>query len=86
MKKKEYKTGDIVKIDKKEMNVIETFTDEKARLDIMFAVISKRYHAAEKQFWGTIRDLYPEIKGFDLYINWEKEEIVLRRKLEETQC
>lgn len=83
MKRKEYKTGDIIKIDKKEMDIIETFADEKERLNVMFAVISKKYYATEKNFWDTIRDLYPGIKDFDLYANWEKKEITLRHKIKE---
>lgn len=82
MKKKEYKTGDIIKIDKGKMDVIETFMDEKVRLDVMFVVISKKYQAAEKKFWDTIYDLYPEAKGFDLHANWEKKEITIRHKKE----
>lgn len=83
MKKKEYKTGDIIKIDKKEMDVIETFAAEKEQLNLMFDIISKKYHATEKNFWATIGDLYPGIKDFDLHVDWKKKEITLRYKSKE---
>lgn len=82
MEKKKYKIGDIIKIDKKEMDVIDTFVDEKVRLETMLTVISRKYQAVEKGFWDTIYDLYPEAKGFDLHANWEKKEITLRYKKE----
>lgn len=83
MEEKKYKTGDIIKIDKEKMEIIETFTNEKERLEIMFAVISKKYQIAARRFWDTLRDLYPGIKSFDLYANWGKKEITLRHKIEE---
>ena len=74
------KTGDVIEIGKKGMDVIETFTEEKARLDVMFNVLSGKTYDNEKKFWNTIHGLYPEAKDFDLHVNWEKKEITLRQK------
>jgi len=75
------KTGDIIKIGKKEMDVIDTFIDEKEQLELMLSVLMRRQHSTERKFWDTIKGLYPETKGYNLHANWEKKEITLRGKV-----
>ena len=80
MKKKIYKTGDVIQIGQKEKATIETFRKESASLLIMFDVLAEKQRKNQERFWNTIYDLYPEAKGFDLYADWKKGRITLRGK------
>ena len=78
MPKKEYKTGDVIKLNEKEIEVLATFTKEQNNLSVMFEMLAAKQSDCHKRFWDTIRGLYPGIKEFDLYGNWKKQEITLR--------
>ena len=79
-KKKIYKTGDVLHIEKREMATMDTFHKELESFSLMFDVLAEKQRNHQRRFWDTIYDLYPEIKEFDLYMDWKKKEITLRSK------
>ena len=79
-KKKTYKTGDVIQIEKRENATMDTFYKEQNALALMFDVLAEKQRRHQMRFWGTIYDLYPEIKEFDLHINWKAGKITLRSK------
>jgi len=78
VKTKEYKTGDIIKLGKREMDIIETFREKQRNLSVMFDVLAGNERDYQERLWNTIRDLYPGVEKFDLYANWKKREITIR--------
>jgi len=81
VKTKEYKTGDIIKLGKKEMDVIGTLHEKRQELSLMFDMLADKEKNSQERLWNTIRGLYPGTEGFDLYANWKKREITIRGSL-----
>lgn len=79
-KKKIYKTGDVILIEKKEKATMDTFHKELESLSLMFDALAEKQRRHQERFWNTVYDLYPEIKGFDLHANWKEGKITLRGK------
>lgn len=78
-------TGDIVPVSEKNFKVLETFNQERKDLGAMFNTLAHRQRISDEGLWNTVRDLYPELKGFDLRINWKKKEITVRYKKREEE-
>lgn len=79
-KKKTYKTGDVIQIEKREKATMGTFHEEQGALTLMFDVLAEKQRRHQERFWNAVYDLYPEIKGFDFHVNWKEGKITLRGK------
>ena len=77
------KTGDVVQIMEKELEVLKTHNEEKKDIAFLLDAAATRGRLNEERFWNTVFDLYPEIKGFDIHISWKKKLITVRGKKEE---
>lgn len=76
------KTGDVIHMGESQIAVLKTHNDEKKDIRFLIDAAAARGRLSEERFWNTVFDLYPEIKGFDIYINWKKKEITIRGKRE----
>ena len=80
---KTMKTGDIITMKEKELAVLKTHNDERKDIGFLIQTTAAKGRLYEERFWTTVFDLYPEIKGFDIHINWKKKLITVRGKREE---
>lgn len=77
------KTGDVIDITESKLEILETHNDERKDIGFLIQVTATKGRLCEERFWNTVFDLYPEIKGFDIHVNWKKKLITVRGKREE---
>ena len=75
---KEIKTGTIVNINEKNLEVLETHMQERKNLSWLIEEAATKGRLCTDNFWNTVYDLYPDLKGFDIHINWKEKFITVR--------
>ena len=72
------KTGDVIKIEERELAILQSHFDEKGESMYLIKEAATIGKIATDKFWKTLYGLYPEVKNFDININWKKKELIVR--------
>ena len=82
--KDQIKTGDIIRFEEKHLLHINAFKRESDTAFTLMQTGSEMKRKADKGLWDFVYELYPEIKGFHMALDWVgKNEPVLLIKGEE---
>lgn len=80
-KKKEFKTGDVIKLTPKQIKVVQTINTQLNIAKTAFNLASEKYHDIEDDLWLTIKEFYPEvIDNFTVSLLWGDFELVIRKE------
>lgn len=76
------KTGDTIQIKGKELSVLKTHFEERKSISWLIQEAADLGKIASARFWDTVYGLYPELKEFDIHINWKTKVITARGRKE----
>jgi len=80
-KQNEKMTGETIQMADKEIETLLTYHRKRSGISAMIAHLGANLERNEKDMWRAVRDLYPELNGYDLVIDWQEKRIRIRHKL-----
>jgi len=76
-------TGQIINLTKEDIKTLKTHLTDRENLHALITHCASKLKSIESGMWRTVYDLYPELIGYDLNINWVEKTIKVRYELTE---
>jgi len=76
-------TGRIINLTKEDIKTLKTHLTDRENLHALITHCASKLKSIESGMWRTVYDLYPELIGYDININWLEKTIKVRYELTE---
>ena len=64
-----------------QVETLKTYHEKRARLHLLINHLSADLQTNENNMWQAMRNLYPELRDFDVVVDWEKRQVRVRHEL-----